>query len=338
METKQNSAENLEKAALRLSEHFDADLILYTGRIDQQHAQGMIQECRALDKRTNAYLVLVTYGGDPHAAYRIGRCLQRNYQKVIAFAPDQCGSAGTLLVLAAHELVMSDRGLLGPLDIQLRKTDELFEMTSGLTVTAAIVTLRSEARAMFEETLLDLKTRSGGQITLRTALETAATLTTGVFEPLFAQIDPMRLGEDGRSTRIIEEYGNRLNRKGENLKPEALQKLVAGYPSHLFEIDQEEAAEILFKNVLTPNELEWEFIEALGDVATALLATTVTRRFSAPQVSNEKEEELEGKDHSTNSERTSAETSTSSDGEDEGHTSKAKPSTDGSPPETATLN
>ena len=49
---------------------------------------------------------------------------------------------------------------------------------------------------MLEYILLKLKVASVGQITLKTALETATALTTGTFQPLFAQIDPIRLGED----------------------------------------------------------------------------------------------------------------------------------------------
>ncbi len=326
----------LEKAALCLSEHFDADLVVYAGPIDQAHARYMIEECRADNKRPNAYLVLLTYGGDPHAAYRIGRCLQRNYKNVVACAPGPCASAGTLLVLAANELVMSDLGLLGPLDIQLRKTDELFEMTSGLTVTEAIVTLRLEAWSMFQQTLLDLKTGSRGQITLRTALETAASLTTGLFEPLFAQIDPMRLGEDGRSTRIIAEYGNRLNRKGGNLKPEALHKLVAGYPSHLFEIDREEAQDTLFTTVRAPDDVERDLIQALG--ANVSPDATVVMRFSAPRTANSKEGKLEGTDNTTDSNRASAKAGAPNRGKATGSVPKTRSSSGGSPHQEAPLN
>ena len=75
----------------------------------------------------NAYIVLVTLGGSPHVAYRMGRYFQRNYQRVTVCVPGPCVSGGTLLALAANELVISDNGVLGPLDIQLRKADELDE-------------------------------------------------------------------------------------------------------------------------------------------------------------------------------------------------------------------
>ena len=113
---------------------------------------------------------------------------------------------------------------------------------------------------MLRETLLDLKEGSRGQITLRTAMDTAANLTSGVFAPIFGQIDPLRLGEDTRSTKIIREYGDRLVRKSRNLKKGGLEYLVSGYPSHQFEIDREEAGE-LFHNVREPTEEETKLIE-----------------------------------------------------------------------------
>ena len=287
MSTEEENANELRMAALRVSEQFDADVIIYLGPVAGPHDSELIETCRQDGKRPNAYLVLLTYGGNPHVAYRIGRCLHRNYEKVTACAPGACASAGTLLVLAANELVMSDLGLLGPLDIQLQKADELFEMTSGLTVQEAIVTLRSEAKAMFTSTLIDLKAGSGGQITLKTALDTAAKLTGDLFGPLFAQIDPMRLGEDGRSTRIIEEYGNRLAEKGENLKPGALQKLVAGYPSHLFDIDREEAQE-LFINVRSPDETERRLVDILcKEFREPPSMTAVTKISAQPSIASE---------------------------------------------------
>jgi len=175
---------------------------------------------------------------------------------------------------------MSDFGVLGPLDIQIRKSDELFEWTSGLTVGATIQALRSEAQAMFREILFDLKAASSGQITLKTAMETAANLTTGMFGPLFSQIDPLRLGEDGRSTRIMEEYGERLAQQGRNAKPDTIEKLVAGYPSHNFEIDREEA-QTLFHRVEEPNDAEEALIEGLGDLAYTPVPKPIVKVYPA---------------------------------------------------------
>ena len=260
-----NQKPTIEELFREVSKKRDADVIVYLGPIDEQGCREMMKQCRQGGGGDAAFLLIVTYGGDPHAAYRLGRSLQRRYKKIVAFVPGRCASGGTLIVLSAHTLTMSEFGVLGPLDIQIRKSDELFEWTSGLTVGATIQALRSEAQAMFRDILFDLKKASKGQITLKTAMETAASLTTGMFGPLFAQIDPLRLGEDGRSTRIMEEYGERLANAGKNTKADAIRKLVAGYPSHNFEIDREEAR-TLFNLVEEPNAEEEALLDALGDV------------------------------------------------------------------------
>ena len=269
---------------------FEADLVLYVGMIDRPFDVNLIKECRRRDGSKNVFVVPVTFGGDPHVAYRIGRCLHRNYQRVTVCAPGPCFSAGTLLSIAGHELVMTDLGLLGPLDIQIQKSDELFETISGLTVTEAMDTVRSEAWAMLEYTLLKLKFASVGQITLKTALETATALTVGAFQPLFAQIDPMRLGEDSRSTRIIAEYGNRLDQRANNLQRNALVQLVSGYPSHRFEIDREEAQAKLFRNVREPNEAERRLIEELEPYFGLHAEKQVVQRIPQPDLQQSEEE------------------------------------------------
>ena len=190
----------------------------------------------------------MTHGGDPHAACRIGRHLQRTYDRVTVLVPGPCLSAGTLLSISAHELAISEFGLLGPLDIQLQKADELFERTSVLAVAEAMDAVRYDAVGMLRDTLSGLKAL-GSQIALKTAMDAAVSLTAGVFLPVSAQIDPIRLGEDGRSARIIEGYGRRLDDHAGNPRRDALRNLVSRYPSHRLSIDREEATETLFRNV-----------------------------------------------------------------------------------------
>ncbi|WP_250910091.1 SDH family Clp fold serine proteinase [Escherichia coli] len=67
------------------------------------------------------FFCVATYGGDPSAGYRIGRALQHNYEHITVLVVGPCKSAGTLMAVAAHKLVIGDMGELGPLDIQLKK-------------------------------------------------------------------------------------------------------------------------------------------------------------------------------------------------------------------------
>jgi hypothetical protein len=52
----------------------------------------------------------------------------------------------------------------------------------------------------------------------------------------------MRLGEIERFVRISVDYGDRL--ATDNHKPDTVQKLVVGYPSHSFVIDRREAPNV----------------------------------------------------------------------------------------------
>ncbi len=161
---------------------------------------------------------------------------------------------------------MSDHGELGPLDVQMSKKDELWETQSGLTVMASLATLDDKAFLAFEKFLLQTKARSGGAITMRTAAEIATKLATGLYSPLYNQIDPLLVGEAGRGMSIADHYGKRLVTANRNATPEALEFLVSSYPSHGFVIDRHEAS-ILFVNVREPSLLEAVLAEKIGDRA-----------------------------------------------------------------------
>jgi hypothetical protein len=150
--------------------------------------------------------------------------------------------------MGAHELVISDDGELGPVDVQLSKKDTLGGYESGLTVLTALNSLHEKAYLAWEHFFLEMEKKSEGSITLKTAADVAAELTTGLFSPVYQQIDPLQLGEAARSMLIGNEYGKRLNRVSHNLRPNALDRLVAEYPDHGFVIDRSEA-EILFYRV-----------------------------------------------------------------------------------------
>lgn len=234
--------------------------ILYVGEINRTGYHAITSLCKKLAAAQEVTLVLVTYGGDPHAGFRIGRCLQHNFERISILVPDQCKSAGTLVAIAGSEIVMSDRAELGPLDVQVIKSEELFERVSGLDLPQSINALKFQTLTAFREALIDM--RIGGRLSTKIAGELAAKLTTGLFAPIYAQIDPLRLGELQRANAIGHQYGLRLSEKAKNLKQDALAKLVAMYPSHGFVIDRKEAR-TLFKRVRAPDPQEMPFLERL---------------------------------------------------------------------------
>lgn len=220
---------------------------------------------RGDDGRT-FFLVLVTEGGDADPAYRIARCLQDHYDRFSLFVSGYCKSAGTLVALGAHELVIADCGELGPLDVQMSKEDELGATRSGLTVLSALSTLQMKAYDAFEHFLLETKKRSLGLITTRTAIRVATDLAGALFAPIYEHVDAMHVGEAGRSLEIAHRYGKILLQSGQNCWPGALDALTSSYPSHGFIIDRFQA-QALFTNVRPPRPDEIALAERLGPVA-----------------------------------------------------------------------
>ena len=250
----------------RISVLLDTDIILYNGIIARPFDVVFIKKCIKRQRRSNAVLILVTEGGDPDAAYRIGRCIQENYEKFTLFVTGYCKSAGTLIAIGAHELVISDYGELGPLDVQMSKDDELVRTQSGLTIWDTLDALKERADDAFTEFFLNMQARSNGAITLRTATKIATRMTTGLLAPLYGQVDPMHVGEARRAMSIGSEYGRRLLSKGNNINESELYYLTSEYPSHGFVIDRSEA-ESLFKNVREPTPEEELLVLELGDLA-----------------------------------------------------------------------
>ena len=100
-------------------------------------------------KSDHVMLILCTPGGDPDAAYKMGRYIQSKYKSYQLFVPGYCKSAGTLLAIAAEEIIFSPYGKLGPLDIQMTKIDNLAGLESGLNISEAFLTLEKRARNTF---------------------------------------------------------------------------------------------------------------------------------------------------------------------------------------------
>jgi Serine dehydrogenase proteinase len=241
----------------------DVDVALYNGPIGRFFDEEVISKSLRRKRRSNLLMMLVTEGGNPDSAYRMARCLQSKYQKFSVFISGYCKSAGTLIAIGAHELVIGDHGELGPLDIQMAKKDELVDRQSGLTVISALDFLREKAYSSFEEIFYDFEEKTGGIVTVQTASKIAVEIVTGIISPIASQIDPLHVGDAARSLRIAEQYGFRLAQNSKSIQPAGLLRLLTGYASHGFVIDRREATTI-FGHVREPSANELELSEVLG--------------------------------------------------------------------------
>jgi hypothetical protein len=255
---------NAQKAIEKLAKRENADLYLYNAPIISARVDRLRNlVCAKATRRDHAILFLTTYGGDPDAAYRLAACMRRKYKSFSAYIFGSCKSAGTLVVTGADRIVLSDFGELGPLDVQMTKPDEIYPTSSGLDIFQAVGVLTNSAFEAFQHYLVSIIASSEGHISAKTSAEIARELAVGLFAPMTAQIEPERLGEMQRAITIATEYGKRLtgNKRG-NLKKDALERLVQGYPGHGFVIDIDEAR-ALFTNVREPNALEQEIATLL---------------------------------------------------------------------------
>jgi hypothetical protein len=235
------------------------DVIVYTGQINRA-GYAMICDILQHKKADNLLLVLATPGGDAHAGFRIARALQHCYNGFDALVPQYCKSAGTLVVIGAKRLFLGDRSELGPLDVQIKKGDEVMGVNSGLDIFQAVNYLHGQAMAAFRQNLMDL-TRDL-RLSTKLAAEISAELVLGLTEPIAAQIDPIKLAQMQRAIEIAVAYGERLNVVGKNLRKGGLKKVVTGYPSHGFVIDRKEAR-TLFTDVQKPTGVLWQLSDSL---------------------------------------------------------------------------
>jgi len=250
-----------------VAKKYEADIVAYYGDIARPEDDYLIRQCRKRRRRKNIILLLATRGGDPSAAYRIARCFQRAYRTLeqrkegrvvspkvgdfLVLVTSVCKSAGTLLALGADKIFMSEHAELGPIDIQVRKPEEVGERTSGLTPIQALQFLENQSLTLFRRHFAALRFSDDLTFSTKMAAELATNITVGLLTPIYQQIDPIRLAEVDRFLRISSEYGERLGRT--NLRDGTLERLLVKYPSHGFVIDRDEARE-LFDHVEDPCE------------------------------------------------------------------------------------
>lgn len=273
-------------------ENPDRDIIVISQPVTRDLHRRLTERIRDGQKHKKLTLFLTTNGGDPDGAYRIARCIRNHYEHVRIVIPAWCKSAGTLITIVADELAIGDMGELGPLDIQVLKNSELWERSSGLDIMQALGAVHSHAQEAFQHNLMSI--RNSARLSTKLAGEFAATIAVGVTAPLYAQIDPLRIGEMQRAMRIAHEYGQRLNTYTNSLTDGALERLIADYPAHSFVIDRKEATE-LFRTVKKPTEAEDNFCTLVPEVQSQSGYGPVFVFPEAP--SQPTEEQNNGKDH-----------------------------------------
>jgi ClpP class serine protease len=86
--------------------------------IDVNDSEQVLRAIRLTDRAVPLDIVLHTPGGLALAALQIARAIHRHPGKVTVVVPHYAMSGGTLIALAANEIVMSEDAVLGPVDPQ----------------------------------------------------------------------------------------------------------------------------------------------------------------------------------------------------------------------------
>src|SRR5437868_10688067 len=87
--------------------------------IDVNDSEEVLRAIHLTDPNVPIDLVLHTPGGLVLAALQIARAIHKHKGKVTVFVPHYAMSGGTLIALAAAEIVMSEHAVLGPVDPQI---------------------------------------------------------------------------------------------------------------------------------------------------------------------------------------------------------------------------
>jgi len=154
--------------------------------IDINDSEDVIRACVMTDPEVPVDLVLHTPGGLVLAATQIARAIRDRKGKVTVFVPHYAMSGGTLIALAADEIVMSPHAVLGPVDPQLGQypAASLLRAVSRKPVaevddqTLILADVAEKAVVQLRESARELLTRSQ---TSEKAKELAELLATGTW-------------------------------------------------------------------------------------------------------------------------------------------------------------
>jgi ClpP class serine protease len=125
--------------------------------IDVHDSEDILRAIRLCDDACAIDLILHTPGGLVLSAGQIAHALHRHPGKVTVFVPHYAMSGGTLIALAADEIVMDDNAVLGPVDPQV-----------GQSPAASLLTVleRKEPKDIDDQTLIlaDVARKAIGQV------------------------------------------------------------------------------------------------------------------------------------------------------------------------------
>lgn len=154
--------------------------------IDIDDSEAVLRAIKMTDDNVPIDLVLHTPGGLVLAAEQIAQALRKHPAKVTVFVPHYAMSGGTLIALAADEIVMDDNAVLGPVDPQLgqQPAASILKVVERKNIneiddqTLIMADIAEKAIRQVRRTVIELVREHMGQ---ERAERLADTLATGVY-------------------------------------------------------------------------------------------------------------------------------------------------------------
>ena len=152
--------------------------------IDVDDSEEIIRAIHLTDPDMPLDLVLHTPGGLVLASYQIAHAIRMHRGKVTAFVQHYAMSGGTLIALAADEIVMEEHAVLGPVDPQMGKYPASYLVKLAEAKPIADIDDRSwlladMGRKAIEQIRSQVKSLLGGKYSTAKAEELAQILTEG---------------------------------------------------------------------------------------------------------------------------------------------------------------
>jgi ClpP class serine protease len=152
--------------------------------IDINDSEDVLRAIQMTDADVPLDLVLHTPGGLVLAALQIAKAVREHKAKVTVFVPHYAMSGGTLIALAADEIVMCEHSVLGPIDPQLGESPaaSLIKVTADKPIakiddrTLILADVGRKAIAQVRQAASELMTR---HLPEEKASALAETLTSG---------------------------------------------------------------------------------------------------------------------------------------------------------------
>ena len=152
--------------------------------IDIDDSEEVIRAIHMTDPDMPLDLVLHTPGGLVLAAYQIAHAIRLHQGKITVFVPHYAMSGGTLIALAADEIVMEEHAVLGPVDPQLGEYPaaslvKLAESKPISDIDDKSWLLADVGRKAIEQIRAQVRSLLGGRYSAEKAEELAQILTEG---------------------------------------------------------------------------------------------------------------------------------------------------------------